>query len=352
MRGDIELRLSQGIEAAQAGDKRRARDNFIHVIELDERNEKAWLWLNSIVETTADKTVCLENILVINPGNTQAATDLQRLRQQPVDPFAPPPALPRLTSPLMPAEHVCPRCDYRNPGWAYLCDRCGADLQPIDVREALGLTSRKRTLTSLAMAMLSASVWRAIVWAVPRLLTGGNEPVGQLAASAFRCAIEAFVPGLLLALTSIPVTLLTWVGARLVGGKQSLKTHARLTIVALSSWVILVTLLAPITTLVLHLLGSQGLFDLLSSKGALVLVGMVGGLIGMAWLNQAIRAAHRLPAIRAGMVTLLMAALGIALSFGLYLLASEWYLDLVDMLVILFQPCSGQVGIRYLGLRP
>ncbi len=142
MIGDVERRLKRGIEAAQAGEKERARDILLHVIELNQRNEQAWLWLSRVVETTADEIVCLENVLTINPGNTEAAVELEELRRQPADPFAPSSALPRLTGHQESAERVCPRCGYRNPGWAYLCDQCGANLRPVDLREALGAASR------------------------------------------------------------------------------------------------------------------------------------------------------------------------------------------------------------------
>jgi hypothetical protein len=61
MMGQIESLLEKGIEAARDNEKKRAQDILTHVIELDQYNEKAWLWLSSVVSMPADKAVCLEN---------------------------------------------------------------------------------------------------------------------------------------------------------------------------------------------------------------------------------------------------------------------------------------------------
>jgi Tfp pilus assembly protein PilF len=40
--------LRQGITAAKQGDKTRAREILLRVIELDEKSEPAWLWLSGV----------------------------------------------------------------------------------------------------------------------------------------------------------------------------------------------------------------------------------------------------------------------------------------------------------------
>jgi ribosomal protein L40E len=157
MAGQIESLLQKGIEAAQSKEKKRARDILTHVIELDQYNEKAWLWLSSVVDTTADKEVCLENALLINPDNTYAAMGLQHIRQQ--NEPSPLSVLPRLagertpeeqqwvgTKPVAPPPNVrvCPRCKYQNPGWAYLCDRCGTNLRQENLKEVIREASKPR----------------------------------------------------------------------------------------------------------------------------------------------------------------------------------------------------------------
>jgi len=90
--------LSQGIAAAKAGQREQARDLLMQAIELDERNEKAWLWLSGVVDTTEDRCVCLENVLALNPDNTWARRGLERLLPDP-EPQAAPDADPVPPSP-------------------------------------------------------------------------------------------------------------------------------------------------------------------------------------------------------------------------------------------------------------
>jgi ribosomal protein L40E len=390
MRGQIESLLEKGIEAARAGEKRRARDIFIHVIELDQRNERAWLWLSGIVDETADRIVCLENVLVLNPDNTYAATGLQKLREQPTYGAVSPSLLPQLSSPLKSkagargpsaagtsaaaAEQVCPRCGFRNPGWAYLCDRCGADLRPVDVQEALGLKARPRgrsfvtlleawaaafvlnrrwafvaevelaswgrSLEALLMAVLFASGWRALTTVVLRLWLGGGGSGVQIVAIALRCAAQTLWPALLLVLAYVPIALFTWVGGRLMGGRRGLKAHVHLTAVAFSAWVALIALLTSLMTFAPYLLGGGRRSGPLVA-GTPALLGVAFGLTAAIWLTQAVRTAHDLPAARAIPITLMVIALGAAFYIGLALFGSEWLTRLMDPLATFFFPWPG-----------
>jgi ribosomal protein L40E len=389
MRGQIESLLERGIEAARAGEERRAHDILIHVIELDQRNEKAWLWLSSVVETTADRIVCLENVLTINPDNSHAAAGLQRLRRQPLDSMAPRSLLPRLGGPRKPdkvarkaaagtptpvTERVCPRCGFRNPGWAYLCDRCGADLRRVDVREALGLGSRPRgrsfvtlvaawaaaftlhrrwaflpevelaswgrSLAALVMAVLFASGWRALTTVVLRLWLDGGESGGQIVAIALRCAAQTLWPALLLVLAYAPIALSTWLGGRLMGGRGGLKAHVHLTAVACSAWVVLIALLTSLMTFAPYLVGGGRRSGPLVA-GTPALLGVAFGLTAVIWLTQAVRTAHRLPTARAIPITLMVIVLGAAFYIGLALFGSEWLTRLVDPLATFFFPWPG-----------
>jgi Flp pilus assembly protein TadD len=71
--------LQQGIALAKAGRREEARTILLQVVEMDERNESAWLWLSSVVDSDDDKAVTLENVLVINPNNEWAKRGLQLL---------------------------------------------------------------------------------------------------------------------------------------------------------------------------------------------------------------------------------------------------------------------------------
>jgi hypothetical protein len=74
--------LRQGIAAAKAGDIDRAYELLLQVVEVDEYNEQAWLWLSSVVESDADREVCLENVLAINPDNKLAKMGLVHLHEK------------------------------------------------------------------------------------------------------------------------------------------------------------------------------------------------------------------------------------------------------------------------------
>ncbi len=149
MSEEIALVLREGIAAAKAGDKERARRLLLEVTERDERNEEAWLWLSGVVDDPEEVRICLENVLAINPANERARQGLawvqKRLAQRPSAPPPPPPP-PPVPSPLPIEERVaappiprpvpeeerpaagrvpCPACGALNFDFATECVRCG-----------------------------------------------------------------------------------------------------------------------------------------------------------------------------------------------------------------------------------
>ncbi len=64
--------LREGVQAAQAGDRGRARTALLRAAELDPSSESAWLWLASISEYPEELMVFLNNVLEINPHNGRA----------------------------------------------------------------------------------------------------------------------------------------------------------------------------------------------------------------------------------------------------------------------------------------
>lgn len=64
--------LREGIRAAQAGDRVKARTALLRASELDPRSESAWLWLASISDYPEELLVFLNNVLDINPLNARA----------------------------------------------------------------------------------------------------------------------------------------------------------------------------------------------------------------------------------------------------------------------------------------
>ncbi|MEE8392416.1 MAG: hypothetical protein V3S14_16680 [Anaerolineae bacterium] len=77
--------LHQGIAAAKAGQREHARDLLMQVVEQDEENALAWLWLSGVVDSLDDREVCLENVLSIEPDNALARNGLELLSRQKVD---------------------------------------------------------------------------------------------------------------------------------------------------------------------------------------------------------------------------------------------------------------------------
>lgn len=71
--------LQQGIALAKAGRRDEARTILMQVVEQDERNESAWLWLSGVVDSDDDKAVALENVLTLSPNNEWARRGLQML---------------------------------------------------------------------------------------------------------------------------------------------------------------------------------------------------------------------------------------------------------------------------------
>lgn len=64
--------LREGINAAQSGDRAKARAALLRSTEIDPKSESAWLWLASISEYPEELLVFLGNVLEINPYNARA----------------------------------------------------------------------------------------------------------------------------------------------------------------------------------------------------------------------------------------------------------------------------------------
>src|SRR5215217_7551868 len=103
--------LQQGIVAARAGNRDEARALLMQVVEADERNEHAWLWLAGVVDAPEDIRTCLQNVLDLNPANKQAQQGLAWVEQRYGAP-APPAASNAPTIDIaMPKRHPEPAAD-------------------------------------------------------------------------------------------------------------------------------------------------------------------------------------------------------------------------------------------------
>ncbi|HMA35895.1 MAG TPA: zinc ribbon domain-containing protein [Chloroflexia bacterium] len=98
---DVQSLLRQSMEALTRGDKPTARDLLTSVLEMDDRNEQAWLWLSGAVDSPAEQRICLENVLTINPGSTAARQGLAYLDK--IDASTPPAPAPAPAAPEPPA---------------------------------------------------------------------------------------------------------------------------------------------------------------------------------------------------------------------------------------------------------
>lgn len=79
---DLNALLQEGIALARAGERAKAREIFETIVEQDERSEKAWFWLASVVETDEERKICLNNVLRLNPANERARTALTALESR------------------------------------------------------------------------------------------------------------------------------------------------------------------------------------------------------------------------------------------------------------------------------
>ncbi len=70
-----------GVRTAKAGNRDNARVIFQQVLDLDKRNEAAWLWMASLADDKLDRRRYLETVLQLNPSNQQAAKQLRLMDQ-------------------------------------------------------------------------------------------------------------------------------------------------------------------------------------------------------------------------------------------------------------------------------
>jgi hypothetical protein len=74
-------RLLDAIELVKADRREEARTLLRALISEDGNFEDAWLWMSVAVDSLDQSTLCLDNVLRVNPGNLEAAAALYRLRE-------------------------------------------------------------------------------------------------------------------------------------------------------------------------------------------------------------------------------------------------------------------------------
>lgn len=81
MSDELARLLYEGALAVTEGRLDEGRELLMQVIERDESNELAWLWLSGAVKNSADQQIALENVLTLNPNNEYAKDGLGWLKQ-------------------------------------------------------------------------------------------------------------------------------------------------------------------------------------------------------------------------------------------------------------------------------
>lgn len=73
-------RLIDAIELVKTDHRREAINILRELIREDNDFEDAWLWMSVAVESLDQSSLCLDNVLRVNPGNFNAASALHRIR--------------------------------------------------------------------------------------------------------------------------------------------------------------------------------------------------------------------------------------------------------------------------------
>jgi twitching motility two-component system response regulator PilG len=69
----------KGLAAIKKGDKSQARRLLIRSVQLDARNEHAWLWLAGVAGSSKETEGCLRRVLALNPNNEWAQVGLAKI---------------------------------------------------------------------------------------------------------------------------------------------------------------------------------------------------------------------------------------------------------------------------------
>jgi hypothetical protein len=124
MDDEIARLLYEGALAVREGRYADGQGLLLQVIERDEQNELAWLWLSGAMEDPADQQVALENVLAINPNNQAAREGLAWLRERYGD-------LSRAAPPTPGGEWVPPPPRDEDEVAELTCWQCGAALYSV-----------------------------------------------------------------------------------------------------------------------------------------------------------------------------------------------------------------------------
>ncbi len=72
--------LQAGIRAVRKGDRDRARQHLLRVLQADPQDQTAWLWMSRAMPTTERALRCIDHLLAINPRHRQALEEREVLQ--------------------------------------------------------------------------------------------------------------------------------------------------------------------------------------------------------------------------------------------------------------------------------
>jgi hypothetical protein len=212
---------------------------LLRVVERDERNAPAWLWLSGLVDDPHDRRVALENVLDIDPDNAPARKGLEWLDRQtppPLPATEPPAAEPELTGP--PAEHPYFDSESMSPapkGTAFDSDGCPFCGQPVAESDArcphcsqaltvhvpkVEFAARTGLLAGICVVMAIASLADIALMIMVRPALGGTQVTLGTAYLRTYLAGRAFTAAAFQA--ALPLTVLFFIGFDLVTAAWSL----------------------------------------------------------------------------------------------------------------------------------
>lgn len=367
--------IERGIAAARAERKEEAEDLLRQAVALDPHNERAWLWLSAVVDGVEAQRECLQNVLKVNPTNPFARSGLSflaHLREGYEYLAARAPWMAGLEDDREPLERwpaqQCPRCRQKNPGWAYICHRCGAPLQPVNVSQVVRRELPRARRPSLTRSWVGAAVLDPHLAFAPEIvLASPLRSVLSIALGAVALTLARWMGTLLLAAFSpgrltftmvnrlavevvndlarlLVGALIVWLGlgmltagiARSRGGMAPGRVHYYLIAVAISGWMPIAGVLSVLGWIIPFLVPP------IPRTGALAVVGGILFLYAVLLLIQAVRTAHRLPPGREGAIIPLLLGLFVGIYASLVVMAPPaWREVLLTVLRLIILPMEG-----------
>lgn len=73
---EVDTMFQDAVDALRQGDKARAKDILTRLLKADQNNATYWVWMSAAVDTTKERTYCLQTALKLDPENHTAQRGL------------------------------------------------------------------------------------------------------------------------------------------------------------------------------------------------------------------------------------------------------------------------------------